>query len=88
MISLNPHFRELLGYFNSEGVKYLVLGGYAVNHYGYHRNTKDIDIWIVVDSENADRVSLALQKFGFPSASVPPASFLTKKRTLPGGPAD
>jgi hypothetical protein len=57
-----------------------VVGGYAVNQYGYHRNTKDIDLWILVDPDNADRVSRALQKFGFPAASVPPANFLVTGR--------
>ncbi|HEY7115750.1 MAG TPA: hypothetical protein VH475_04135 [Tepidisphaeraceae bacterium] len=38
-VNLFPDFRELLGSLNSAGVKYLVLGGYAVNHYGYHRAT-------------------------------------------------
>jgi hypothetical protein len=41
MLSLNPNFRELLQLLNSGGVKYLVVGGYAVNFHGHHRNTKD-----------------------------------------------
>lgn len=78
MISLNPHFRELLKSLNSAGVRYLVLGGYAVNFHGYHRNTKDIDIWIAVDGDNPNRLSKALKQFGFAAANVPPEQFAVK----------
>ena len=76
MISLNPNFRDLLEYLNSAAVRYLVVGGYAVNFHGHHRNTKDLDVWLARDPENAKRVSEALQAFGFAARSVPPAKFL------------
>jgi predicted nucleotidyltransferase len=73
--SLDPNFREFLKLLNSAGVRYLLLGGYAVNYYGYHRATEDIDVWIQVAPENAKRVSRALQQFGFAPQSVPPELF-------------
>jgi len=76
MLSLDPNFKELLKLLNSGEVKFLVLGGYAVNFHGYHRNTADIDLWIAVDPHNAEKVSHALQQFGFPAASVPSARTL------------
>jgi hypothetical protein len=48
-VDLFPDFRELLKSLNSVRVRYLVLGGYAVNHYGYRRATRDLDIWIAID---------------------------------------
>jgi predicted nucleotidyltransferase len=75
MLTLDPNFKELLNALNSAKVKFLVVGGYAVNFHGYHRNTADIDIWIAVDPHNAKRVSEALQRFGFPAKSVPPEEF-------------
>jgi predicted nucleotidyltransferase len=78
MISLNPNFRDLLQCLNSNAVRYLVLGGYAVNFHGYHRNTKDIDIWIATDDENSHRVSQALQQFGFAPANVMASRFRDK----------
>jgi hypothetical protein len=78
--SLNRHFKELLKSFNSAGVRYLVLGGYAVNYHGYHRNTKDIDIWIAVSGDNPARTSEALQAFGFAATAVPPEHFVMKGR--------
>jgi len=82
MLSLDPNFKELLKLLNSAEVRYLVLGGYAVNFHGYHRNTADIDIWIAVDPQNAQKTSEALQKFGFPATAVPPADFQQRGRIL------
>ena len=82
MRDLHPDFRDLFALLNSEGVRYLVIGGYAVNFHGYHRNTKDVDIWIALEQANADRVSRALQRFGFSSASVPASGFLERGRVF------
>ena len=30
----------------------MCIGGYAVNYYGYHRATEDLDIWIAPTNEN------------------------------------
>jgi hypothetical protein len=78
-ISLDPDFREFIALLNSEGVRYLLLGGYAVNYHGHHRFTADIDFWIAADAQNATRVSRALQRFGFKADSVKPETF-----TVPG----
>ena len=77
-VSLFPDFKEFLKLMNSGEVRYLVVGGYAVNYHGYHRTTGDLDIWIAVDEENASRVSSVLQRFGFSAGSVPAAAFLER----------
>ena len=46
-------------------VEYLLIGGYAVGYHGYPRATADMDIWIAMDPENAQRMVSALQAFGF-----------------------
>lgn len=33
-------------------LRYMCIGGYAVNYYGYHRSTEDLDIWIAPTKEN------------------------------------
>ncbi len=30
----------------------MIIGGYAVNYYGFNRNTNDLDIWIAPTNEN------------------------------------
>ena len=60
-----PDFKELLSEFNAHGVRYLIVGGYAVSFHGHPRATKDLDIVISPDPENAKAVFAALAKFGF-----------------------
>lgn len=33
-------------------LRYMCIGGYAVNYYGFHRVTEDMDIWIAPTEEN------------------------------------
>ena len=47
----------------SGSVEYLVIGGYALVQYAEPRYTKDLDLWISTDPENAAAVYRALQNF-------------------------
>jgi hypothetical protein len=42
--SLPDDFKEFLKLLGSNGVEYLLIGGYAVNLHGYVRTTNDLDI--------------------------------------------
>ena len=59
-------FRELLNLFKKHEIRYLVVGGYAVMKYSEPRFTKDLDLWIATDLENANGVYSALKEFGAP----------------------
>ncbi len=61
-----PEFSELLSTFNEHGVKYLVVGGFAVMIYTEPRYTKDLDVWVETTPENASCVFNALRDFGAP----------------------
>ena len=39
-------YKDLLSAFQSHGVKYLMVGGFAVIHYSQPRFTKDIDFFM------------------------------------------
>jgi hypothetical protein len=52
--------------FNARNVRYLVIGGYAVIQYAEPRYTKDLDVWISTDVENAKAIYTALREFGAP----------------------
>jgi predicted nucleotidyltransferase len=67
---LNPDFKEFIQSLNDNDVRYLVVGGYAVALHGYPRYTKDIDIWIEPDPENANRMVRAIIQFGFESLGL------------------
>ncbi len=43
---------KLLHALEQHGVRYLVIGGVAVNLHGFNRNTKDIDIWVAANEAN------------------------------------
>jgi hypothetical protein len=67
---MNSDYKELLRIFNDHGVKYLVVGGYAVMLYTEPRFTKDLDLWVEASAGNAQKVYQALAKFGAPLASL------------------
>jgi predicted nucleotidyltransferase len=57
-------FKDLLSAFNAHGVKYLIVGGYAVSFHTQPRATKDIDLFIKADTVNAKAAYAALASFG------------------------
>ncbi len=67
---LNKDFREFIESLNSNNVKYLVLGGYAIAFHGHPRYTKDLDIWLELSEANAENVLKALNDFGFGDLDV------------------
>jgi len=66
---------ELLELFEKHRVLYVVVGGYAVNFYGYVRTTQDIDLLVFPSPENARQVMRALTDFGFGAAGIPESCF-------------
>jgi hypothetical protein len=62
----NPDFRDLFAAFNAAQVRYLLVGGYALAFHGRPRFTKDLDVWVEPDAENAARAYAALGTFGAP----------------------
>jgi hypothetical protein len=59
-----------------------VVGGYAVAFHGYPRYTKDLDIWIELSPDNADKVIKALDEFGFGSMGIKPDDFLESEQII------
>ncbi len=60
---------------NKAGVKYVLVGGLAVNYYGFPRSTQDIDFLVEDSNENIEKIRLAL-------------SFLPDKASLEVNPDD
>ena len=69
-MQLPDDFKEFLMLLNAEEVEYLLIGGYAVGHYGYPRATMDMDIWIASSAKNAKKVVGCLRQFGFAVAAL------------------
>ncbi len=70
--------RDFIGFLEKNRVKYVLVGGFAVNYYGYVRTTQDIDILIVPSRDNAARTMKALMEFGFGNAGIPQKCFETE----------
>jgi predicted nucleotidyltransferase len=82
MIQLPTDFKEFLQLLNSKKVEYLLVGGYAIGYYGYPRATGDIDIWISIDLQNANKLVALLHEFGFSTPELSPALFLEENRIV------
>lgn len=76
MILLPPDFKEFLQLLNDHHVDYLLIGGYAVGYHGYPRATGDMDIWIAITPQNAEKLVAVLDAFGFNAASITADLFL------------
>ena len=82
MIHLPPDFKEFLKLLNAHKVEYLLIGGYAVGYHGYPRATADMDIWIAMNSVNADRIVTALKEFGFSPPELSPELFMKEWQVI------
>ena len=62
--------KDLIEAFERNRVQYVLVGGYAVNYYGYVRSTQDIDFLVMPSPENAQNLMKALSEFGFGDAGI------------------
>jgi predicted nucleotidyltransferase len=79
---LNQDFKEFIQLLNEHEVRYLVIGGYAVALHGHPRYTKDLDIWVEMEPNNAKRLMDALTAFGFGSIGLTQEDFLTPDQVI------
>jgi hypothetical protein len=80
--TLARDFKEFLKSFNSNGVEYLLIGGYAVGIHGHIRATNDLDVWVNINPENAARIERALREFGFAAAGLTSGLFLNRNNVI------
>ena len=75
---LNNDYRDMLECLLEENVEFLLVGAYAVAVHGHPRATKDMDIWVWANPNNAARVYRALKRFYAPMHQVQEHDFATK----------
>lgn len=63
-MSVIARFESIIQALEQGGVRYVVAGGFAVNLHGFLRFTKDIDLLIDLDPENASRAMRVLADLG------------------------
>jgi hypothetical protein len=81
-MELGSEFRELLTLLNECGVKYLVVGSYALAGHGFPRYTKDLDVFYEFTPENARALLQTLDKFGFGDVGLSVADFEQRRQTI------
>ncbi len=57
-----PLFIDVIEKLLQNNVEFLLIGGYAVNYYGYGRYTGDIDFWLRPDNANKQNFLKALHE--------------------------
>lgn len=75
-------FKDLLSCFNARGVKYLIVGGYAVSFHAQPRATKDIDLFIKAAPENARAAYAALGDLGAPLDGISEADLADPNKLI------
>lgn len=75
-MELTKDYQEFFELLNANGVRYLVIGGFAVALHGHPRYTKDLDIWLWINEGNAEKLRISLKQFGFGSLGFTVEDFL------------
>ncbi|MBU4484601.1 nucleotidyltransferase family protein, partial [bacterium] len=69
-MKVEKDYEGLLKLFNKHNVRYCIVGAFAVAFYAIPRYTKDIDILVEPNIENAQKILDALNEFGFRSLDL------------------
>lgn len=75
-MELNQDFKEFIELLNANEVQYLVVGGYAVGFHGHPRYTGDIDFWVAISRENAEKIIVVLRDFGMSVLALQAEDFM------------
>ena len=76
MENLNPDFLDFITLLDQRSVEYLIVGGYAVGFHGFPRYTGDIDFFVSINEENAEKLVRVLDDFGFGGIGIERKDFL------------
>jgi len=75
----NKHFRDFFELLEAKNVKFLIIGGYAVGAHGFPRYTGDLDIFIAISEENAQKILTVFADFGFAELGLEIEDFLQEE---------
>jgi len=77
-MNLDKDFEDFVVLLNKYEVTYMVIGGYALAFHGQPRHTGDLDIWIDVSDNNAQKMLSVINDFGMASLGLKKVDFLQK----------
>ena len=81
-MNLEEDLREFVELLNALNVHYIVVGAYAVAHYGHPRFTADLDLFIERSHENAERLVQVIERFGFGDLNLSADDFLHEDQVI------
>ena len=81
-MSLYKDLREFIELLNSRGVEYLVVGAHCLAFHGVARATGDLDFFVRVSPENAQRLSEVVNDFGFANTGLSSKDFLNANQVI------
>jgi predicted nucleotidyltransferase len=77
-MTLDQDFEDFVFLLNEHEVDYMIVGGYALAFHGKPRHTGDLDIWIDISENNAQKMFDVINEFGLSSLGLQKADFLQK----------
>lgn len=77
-MTLDKDFEDFVVLLNRNNVDYMIVGGYALAFHGKPRHTGDLDIWIDISDDNAQKMLNAIIEFGMGSLGMEKNDFLQK----------
>lgn len=81
-MTLQKDLREFVELFLSLNIDFVVVGAFAVGHYGYVRTTGDVDLLVRIAPDNARLVVQAFEQFGFRDVDLTTDDFLREGQTI------
>lgn len=81
-MALQKDLRAFIELLNSNKVEYLIVGAFALAYHGWPRYTRDLDILVRPEEENAARIETALRDFGFGSAGLSAEDFKRRYQAI------
>ena len=81
-MNLEEDLREFIELLNALNVRYIVVGAHAVAYHGYPRFTGDIDIFLEISDENAERILNVIKRFGFAGLGLAKEDFLKEDQII------
>ncbi|MEX2565885.1 MAG: hypothetical protein WD431_08085 [Cyclobacteriaceae bacterium] len=75
-------FIDFIKLLNLHKVEYMVIGAHALAFHGRPRHTGDLDIWIKPTNDNASKLIIVLNDFGFGSLNITEQDFLKNNHVI------
>jgi predicted nucleotidyltransferase len=77
-MTLDKDFEDFVALLNKHEVTYMVIRGYALAFHGKPHHTGDLDIWIDISDNNAQKMVNVIADFGMASLQLKNRDFLQK----------